>query len=394
MVLVVLWFVVFGLVLIGYRPGGPIDLARRPGRHRADPDRARRGALAAGRARRPGLRGHRVAGVRGGAAADPVDRGRRHAARRPRAADAPAVVRGGLSVGDRAARDRRCSRGSGSPAAGSGAARSAGAGCSRAALIALAMVLAAGSAVQRRRARQRAGAGRPAGERLAVRADRPRPRAAPVQRDPHRRADRAPRPPPRRLHRRSPDRARSSSTASATAPTCAGTGSRPRACWSARSAPRAIGEDAWERQPGSGWATAPLAARRRSRPRRAARRRGADAGQPIGRRGPRAVVHRGRAGPPLPDHARRRHAPPGAARGRPADRRDGHLPLARATSTTGCSPTGSSARSTGGRPVPRASLAAGRAAGDDPLPADGDRPRAAGHRLPAHPVTADRRWRA
>ena len=101
-------------------PGRTHRPRRRPGRHRADPDRARRGALAARRAGRPGLRGHRVAGVRGGAAADPLDRGHRHAARRPRAADAPAVVRGGLSVGDRAARDRdvRGARGRPPPARG------------------------------------------------------------------------------------------------------------------------------------------------------------------------------------------------------------------------------------------------------------------------------------
>ena len=65
MVLVVLWFVVFGLVLIGYRPGGPIDLA--VGLAAIGPILIALvgGALAAGRAGRPGLRGHRVAGVRG-----------------------------------------------------------------------------------------------------------------------------------------------------------------------------------------------------------------------------------------------------------------------------------------------------------------------------------------
>ena len=56
-------------------------------------------------------------------------------------------------------------------------------------------------------------------------------------------------------------------------------------------------------------------------------------------------LHRGRARPALPDHDRRRHAAPRAARGRAPGRATSTSPGGAASSTTGCSPTGSWDRS-------------------------------------------------
>ena len=312
LVLVVLWFVVFGLVLIGYRPGGPIDLV--VGLAAIGPILI---ALVAVRWP-PVARGDRAFAATAwlGFAAVllliPSIAGivTQLAGRGPQTllpsfeAAYPWVIAllatamfAGLGVarrrlGGRALRRRRLLAG------GLNRDRHGPRG---------------GLGVQRRRARQRAGAGRPAGQRLPVRADRPDLEPPPcngtLTAGQTARLD-------LRLNGSIDDRRTGQVV-------IGGIRDGDDVRWNGFAATRLlvgqvgaarIGEDAWERQPGGGWATSAPGGTRRSRPQRPARRRGAHAGQPIGRRGPRAVLHRGCAGAPLPGHARRRHAPPGAAR--------------------------------------------------------------------------------
>ncbi len=102
--LVVCWSVAAALVLLAYRPGGPLDLV--VGLLALTPIAiALAGAdLAAGRARRCRLPGDRLARDPRPALPGPVDHGRRQPAAGVRVAHAAAVGRGGLSVAPRAVR--------------------------------------------------------------------------------------------------------------------------------------------------------------------------------------------------------------------------------------------------------------------------------------------------
>ena len=126
-----LWAAAFLLVLLGYRPGGPVDLAVGLAAHRPDPRGARRRRVAARRARRPGVRRDRLARARRDPPARPVARA---ASSRSSRARGPQTllpsVRGRVPVAPRARSRRGCSPGSGSPAGASARRRSAGGGSS------------------------------------------------------------------------------------------------------------------------------------------------------------------------------------------------------------------------------------------------------------------------
>ena len=105
LVLAACWVVAAAEVLIGYRPGGPADVAVGVAALVPSVVALAGRDLAARRPRRPRVRGDGLARRRLAAPARPLDRRRGQPARRPRRPDAPAVGRGGLSVGARAHRD-------------------------------------------------------------------------------------------------------------------------------------------------------------------------------------------------------------------------------------------------------------------------------------------------
>ena len=123
------WVVAAAEVLIGYRPGGPVDVAVGRGRARAGRRRAR-----GRRSGRPSPAATAAFAAMVWLAAGsllllvPSIADVAEPARRPRRPDAAAVGRGGLPVGARAASGRACSPASGSPGAGSARPRCAGAG--------------------------------------------------------------------------------------------------------------------------------------------------------------------------------------------------------------------------------------------------------------------------
>ena len=138
------------------------------------------------------------------------------------------------------------------------------------------------------------------------------------------------------------------SRGSATAPTSATRGSRRRGCaLGQRGMARDAGK-AYELGQGRAWSSVTLDRAAEPRPGPRARARGADARPARRRRGPRAVVHRGRARPSLPGPAGRRQRCVDRC---PRSRCSSARPTCRAgaaTSTTGCSRTARSARSTDG----------------------------------------------
>ena len=239
MALAGLWLVAFGLILGGYRPGGPVDIlvGRRGGR--PDPHRHRGPGLAAGRPRRPRLRRHRLAGPGSDAPARPVPGRARRPAHRPRPADAAALAGGGLPVARWRSSRPGSSPGWASPVGAWARPRcGAGASCS-------------GTRPGRRdgprrrqplldrRDRQRARPGRSPGDRLPLRADGPGPRAAALQR-----GDRSTAPPPASTCGWTPRsmtsrRAGGDPRHPSTGPTSGGAGSRPRARPSASTGSRA-----------------------------------------------------------------------------------------------------------------------------------------------------------
>ena len=241
------------IVLLGYRPGGPVDLA--VGLAAAGPVAIALAGLLWPPAARgvAGVRGDGLARARVAARARPVDRRRRRPARRaaPRRCcrRSRRPTRGASRCSGRA-----CSPASGSPGASSARPRCAGVASPAASLVATVLAVAAGIALHGRRDGQRARAARPADAVVAVRPDRRRAtsrrRATARSRSATTAAARAP---PRRRPRRPVDRHGRPRRRPRSAATSAGSPTRRRRRSSASTARPGSATDAWIREPFGGW---------------------------------------------------------------------------------------------------------------------------------------------
>ena len=288
LVLAALWFVAFALVLLGYRPGGPVDLlvglaAAGPILSPSWPSPGRRSRAATARSRpSPGWRSPR-------SCCCPVDRRPRHPARRAAGRRRCSLVRGRLPVAPRARRDRPVRRAWARPAA---ARRGALAPATRLAVGRAGrrgLVLATGTAVQRGRASSTSS---PLGDRPAIASrfgpDGSDARAPAVHGALTAGATARARPAAGRLGGRPADRPGGHRAGSATARDFALDGVRgDTPAGRPGRARRASAGEAWMRRPGHRVDGDAARGRRGPRPRRAARRRGAHARQPLRRRGPR-----------------------------------------------------------------------------------------------------------